>query len=318
MHKLTLALAIFAAAGCSTDTVSVEYQSTLWSETRGLVLHEGGIGHAAMWDTTCEFDATTGELTLDYDLPSDDETIHDVRDGMVIGRSDMGVHFIDGAGYQEALDVDMVGVHDVRLIDGGVVALRDHTDGCAVEWAHSGGRTVTTIGDQWCDSAAAFTADPVSGKAFVTLRGDVIGVDDDGAEVLFSGADQVHWDPTYNRLYAGMTGSGTVAALDIDGGVEWEIDLGSSLHDLDDMGTFGGVAVMTGEGANGDLLVLSGEDGSERASIKTPGRADIVVSEDGRTLGIVEEWEVYFYDVREGRNPPTITTNLPNDSIFSD
>ncbi|MFT7519848.1 MAG: outer membrane protein assembly factor BamB [Kiritimatiellia bacterium] len=309
MRILTLTALALGAAACSSAEVHLDYQSTLWSETRGLVLHdEGDLGHAAMWDTTCEFDVNTGEVTGDVDLPTNSESVLDTLDGKVLARSSQGLHTVAGTQWLQGQDVALNTLTGAMTHAGPVALIRDG-DACDVLWTATGASQTLA-----CGLDAQLAADRATGNVFVTSQGELTLVTPDDVTHLASDVGQGAWNATTGQFYAASADGLTLAALDTDGAEMWTMDLSDSVRSMDDLGTRGGVAVVT----NGNDLYLIDDIGQVRAHDRMPSPADITVSNDGRNLALVLPDQANFFDINDGPKRITFYTDTPAENPFAD
>jgi hypothetical protein len=308
MRTLTLTALALGAAACGGDGLHLEYQSTLWNETRGVVLYDGDTarGHAAMLDTTCEFDVESGMVIGDVDLPGDSEVVSDVFQSQVLARSVEGLHTIVNGQWFTSQDIALEGVVDAAYGDLGPVALTRAGGECAVVW--TGTQAQLDIGS--CGLQASLHADPNTGDAFLVDAGIVSRVSPDGLTELSTG-ELAAVNVSTGALF--VADGGVLSSIDYQGAVRWSEEVGSILS-LDDMGALGGAAVVTVDRE----LVLFGADGAVRDSVNLPQVGEVVVSNRGRDLGLVLPDQVNFFDVAEGNSPFKVYTNTPVENPFSD
>ena len=301
------------------------HMSTMESETRGVVLYEDGQrGHAAMWNTTCEFDTLNGWLIDDHDLPTESEVIQDQHQGTALAVSDEGVHTI-----YERTDTPLSQVVAARLQDdGSLITIRwdEADDGCVVDVWDS----TASVPDALCAEGVSVDTDRQGGLVVATGK-DLYSVDEGGAVWLASDVDLVVHDGSNGMTYVAQLFGDRVSGLDAGGKAVWTAQTDGPITSLDDMGQRGMAVVMvedltTGRGA---LQMFEGTSGEEVVRHDTPsGDGEITVSVDGTTLAVTIPGQVHFYDVLAvGETPKRRRTfgtrdgflNLNNDDrVFSD
>lgn len=311
MSRTALILpACLLAAACSSDELSISHMSIMQSQTRGVVLYDDGQrGHAAMWDTTCEFDTLNGWIISDHDLPTEAEEIVDTFEGEVLGRSDLGAHPVWQLGSK---DLEIKGVIDGRLYEGGLVVLRETRDGgCEARW--DDGRVVALDVDA-CE-ADALDVDRIDGSLFVRQGAEIVKIDRDNGASFFDGAaDLVVFDRTTELVYLANKGERKVWANDLEGGLVWSATLPGPVTAMDDMGRRGAVMVMVQDGDRGRVVMLDGLTGDRRTEAEAPSSdVDVSVSEDGTTMAVTLETEVHFYDLTEAGEEPKKRQTLGED-----
>ncbi len=316
MNRVPLFLAMALSVGaCKTDdTLHLEMMSSMQSATRGVVLYpDGQRGHAAMWDTTCQFDTLNGWLIEDYDLPTDIEDVQDQYRGKVLGHSPQGLHVVQNRAEDVLLD-DVI--HGRFLDDGTVAMVRDTRSGCVVEIDGQ----AATVDDAVCDPRTEITVDR-EGELYAATGSELLRMGKDGSENLYGDADLVVFDPATGLVYAAKTGDQHVSGLYRDGALAWRTRVPGYVHSLDRMGDRGNALVMVDDPKGGGaLIVIQGDSGEIITDHSTPsGDGDVVMSDDGRTLAVVMPTDVYFYDVTaDGEKPKARRTYGSPDPIFED
>ncbi len=222
------------ASACRSEQVFVQERTSLWAETRGVALSgNGSLVHAAMMDTTCEFDAATGQLTGDWDMPTDAERIVDGYGGAVLGQSSEGLHLVSTAEPERNRNWEVSGVLDAQLTDRGSTALVADDRGCAVVW-RSGTETRTDVPDALCQERTGFAADRSGETAWIASGGMLWHVDGSGAVNTGNRATGVSW---YDAMPGPLTSDGDeLRLLDEAGAERWSTQLAG------DIGSSGGVA----------------------------------------------------------------------------
>lgn len=304
MRPLILASLAFGAVACSSDSMHLEYRSTLWNETRGVVYSgDGWSGHAAMLDTTCQFDTWSGFVTGDVDLPTDAEVVSEGRGGMVLARTAEGIHTIRDLTWSPDQDVLMEGVVDAAFGATGPIALVENGGDCNVVWS---GTDTTVAVPGAC--AGDLLSSPAEDRAFLVANGILSEVRSTGL-VDLAPADHAVMGADLETVF--ISDGDTVSLLSLDGALRWQESLGDVVVSLDDMGSLGGVAVVTEDAR----ITLMDGDGGTRASGTLPETADVVVSDSGRDLSLVLGDQVNFYGVEDG---PQRLSVEPPENPFSD
>lgn len=304
MRPLILASLAFGAVACSSDSMHLEYRSTLWNETRGVVYSgDGWSGHAAMLDTTCQFDTWSGFVTGDVDLPTDAEVVSDGRDGAVLARTAQGIHTIRDLSWNPNEDVLLDGVVDAAFGATGPVALVEQAGSCEVVWT-STGTSVEAPGA----CAGDLISSPAQDRTFLVANGLLSEVTTGGL-VDLAPATLASMGGDDNAVF--VADGDAVSLLSLDGELRWQEDLGAPVRSLDDMGALGGVAVVTEDAR----ITLLDSSGGSRATGLLPEDADVVVSGTGRDLSLVLGDQVNFYGVEDG---PQRLSVEPPENPFSD
>jgi hypothetical protein len=310
------ALALTLLAGCTgSQDLYMTHMSTMESETRGVVLYDDGQrGHAAMWDTTCEFDTLNGWLIEDYDLPTSDEIIQDQLNGTAVARSAQGIHMV-----HERVDIDMDHVIETRLLNGGDLAtLRwAETEHCVVDI----GADTVEVDVEICAGATSADTDRM-GTLYVANGESAWQITADGAAWMAANVDLVVYDRSIDVTYVAELGGTELAGLGKGGEVLWTVQTLGPIASVDDMGQRGYAVVLvsdltTGRGA---MQMFEGRTGEEEVRHETPtGDGEITVSTDGTTLSITLPEYVHFYDViAEGETPKKRRTLGVQAQTFSD
>ena len=285
-----LAMALVGCAPVQGD--SFNYQSTLERNVRGLVLHgDGARGHAGMMGTNCPFETARGTVTGDYSLPDEGEKVVDSGDliGVHTVLLTLGddAHLLDkSTGTYRHETLNFPGLHDARLVDGGMVALQSAADGCLLSWTDSGDALEVPCG--------ALETDPITGLAAVSTGGSVHLYDRLGQTSVLDGG-LAALDPTGGHAY--VAAENTVRGVDVHGSILWEREMGGEVLALTEAGASSAAAVFVGHpDGTGALVYLDGQTGDTRAAVGTPGLADdLEVSADGSTVAIVRDRQAHFY-----------------------
>ena len=156
---------------------------------------------------------------------------------------------------------------------------------------------------------------------YVASKSGVYALDRSGAHKLTRGADLVAWDPTLNQAYVAKKGQTEVTAMKRNGTEVWTTDVGNPVHDLETRGTTGQVLVLTEDADGlGHLIRLSGEDGKKLGDSQLPdGDGDVVVSENGHSVGIIRPEQVHFFAlVLPGEGEEEVPEEAPKDCLEGD
>jgi hypothetical protein len=313
MRSLLLVSAL-AAAGCTGDTIHLQHNTTLVNATRGITLLGDGAGHGAMLSTTCAFDGIWGSVTADVDLPTQTERVGGSFEGTVIGYSAEGVHLIRGFARDYSADISVFGTRDAKLTAQGAVYLRSNA-GFGVDGGDCfvGGHAFTAeVPVGACSVGASLVASPQGDHHWVHDAGLLTAVTASGPGASIP-ADRVAFDRASRGLIL-ATGS-VVSRASVDGVIDWSADLGADIASVSDLGARDGVVVVTDAGPQTRLTVFD-TDARRIASVRLPGRAQVVVDDDGRDLSLVTPSETHNYQVMDG--PPTAGVNPEAARLFED
>ena len=186
-------------------------------------------------------------------------------------------------------------VVDAGLSELGPVALTvasTEQSGCAVEWPTLPGvsQPIPLV------SCEGLEVDP-DGTAFV--GGDVIvRARTYGTTEIGTHADRLAWNSEDQLLYAAWSDDPVVRALDVDGGLVWEADLGGDVEGLDDLGDGYVIASVELDQDSSDVVIL-GPDGAEVARQRVHQIAyPLVAASDGLTFALVDGGHVDFLGVQ--------------------
>lgn len=288
--RIALALAALCTVACSSDPFHLDHTSTLMNTTRGLVLLPNGTGHGAMLDTTCLYNGVQGRILADINLPSPTEYIAGAFDWRVVGFSDQGVHEIHEGVYQPELDLAVGGVIDAAMTAQGPIYLRNQGDRCLV-----GGDTFDTELDIGaCSPIAALVVHPIDRRTWVLDRGFLrlvtpSGLDDDGVPAEHASFDGVN-DVLYTAIGTTLTTrDGLARPLE-------EVELAAPITSLHHRGSADGAAVVLED----HTLELLMRGRGTLLSLRIPGAAQVVASDNGTSLSLVTEDEVHNYQIVRG------------------
>ena len=306
MRASILVVLTALTAACGADSMHLEYQSTLNSDVTGMALHaQSRTGHASMRDTTCAIDLANGAVIVDVDLPTDAEIVRDSRDGVVLATTTEGLHQIVDGVWTGEQDIAMAGVRDAVFTADGPVALVESDGLCQVVWTDSDLRVAAPS----CEGS--LVSDSMGQGVWLTHDGVVSLVEPEGLTEVMD-AERIAFDDVSGTLFAA---SGPVlGAADRDGSVAWSADVGA---DITSLSTVGGVgAVLVGS----DLRFKAvGLDGEALTSQSLPEGATVIGSDNGRDLGLVTgDGNAHFYELAEGGNSVTFTTDTAVENPFQD
>jgi hypothetical protein len=292
-----LALAVGCQAG---GELQLEHLSTMSARTKGLVLMaDGQVGHAAMAGTTCRFDTLNGWLIDDFDLPTREERVVDTLGGAVLGTNAEGLYDV-----QELDFIPADAVTDARYLRGGeVVWLQGDATGCSLSYSDGGSVAVDGVLCEAGPEAIGVVRD--DGSMIVGTAEDTVVVDEGGARSIADGADFVVYDARTDLVYLAMEGQPIVRAVTRDGDPVWSTHLGGRITALEKMGRRGKVVAMVASDGEARMVVVHGPSGEPELDVEAPSAdVDLEVSEDGTTLAVIHEREIYFYDVYDRGDDP--------------
>jgi hypothetical protein len=192
----------------------------------------------------------------------------------------------------------IVGLETAVLTAGGV-AFIESDGGCDVHFGSKDYADYVAIPvEDWAcyDGAVAESRD----DDVVVIAGpsDVLVVTPDGSTALGGRGSLVAWDDFAGAIYVAERGEDWVQALEPDGALRWEVDLGDPVRSLDDLGEMAAAAVMVATPDGGALRVLDGATGQLLVDEPTPSAGKLVGSRGGDTLGVAIPGEVHLFDIR--------------------
>lgn len=319
MRIISLATLLAATAGCSANQMHFEQRSELESRTSSVVLYDDGqLGQGSMNEQTCQFDTRNGMIVRDIDLPTAEERVEDVRGNVVVARSIEGIHVLDENGWDKANDIALAGVLRVRMTDDGIASLIDD-GGCRLDWRNDDTVVTTDLADEVCANVGDFVIDRPTGKAFVSFGTDVAMVTPEGSSMIGIEADLLAMDEVSGNVFAAKRGGDTISAFDQEGTLAWAVDAGGEVFDMTDFGALGASAAIVSTKSGARLKGFDGFGGQKIADYGMPGEAEVTVSADSSTIGLVTDERVFFYDVFEGTAPVVFneTETIPP-PMFSD
>lgn len=300
-----VSLALVAMTACTTEDVTFQHQSSVQSQTRGVaMLSDMPAAQLGMSGNTCQVDTSSGSIGNDVDtVPLEDDQVVDAlgQDTLVIGEP--GVFVLEqGAWSVDNATVNASNVIDAKFTDDGIVALREPGATHTVDWYGQNGQRDGSVTLPDGDYFGTITVDSNSGTVYVPGENGVVVATPDGASSVGESANLAAWDAAANVLYTAQAGLTVVSALETDGTVRWTVDLGTPVVSLDDM--TGNAAVMTGDAAAGELIVLNGDTGEIVSALDTPSAADeIMVGNNGRSMAMILRNEVHFFGVNLTAGP---------------
>jgi hypothetical protein len=302
--RLVPALLLLAACAPSAPS-GLTYRSTLDATTKGVALHDGGLtGHAGMYGTNCPFETVQGQVTGDYQLPGDGETIEDegpspLGPNTVLITLDDTVWFLDKTTGTYVVDnYSVPGLVADRLTSTGTVVVRTSPTGCAIDWNGDDFLTESTFELPTCPADVSFDVEPYSG-AVVLANLAQVELLAPGAEPLVVpiGGDLAVWDESLAQAYVATSGGTAVQMVAEDGTLGWSMDIGMPITAIGAAGSEGGLAIAVADGQAGAIVLIDAE-GNELGVIDTPTAAiDIDASPEGAVLAAVRPDHVYFFDV---------------------
>ncbi len=304
---------------CELGTAPMSHQSTLGQMTRGIVLHDADTpsdsgAQVGMSGTTCDWDPVYGGIGTDYNYPGEDETVDDVAendngDVQVVVSTDKTVHIQESGDTlnTSSRDYEIDGVLVAQNYENGAIVLTegDGNDCSLVTVGTDNDTTYDLKGDRQCLGVHTLETDPTSGSAWVGSDAGLFSLE--GAEMVTINeepANIVAYDPYTDALYTAELGDSVVRAIEPDGTVRWETDVGASIFSLDDVGAEEAVAVSvnytdgTGTGA---VIFVDGNTGEIRTNQQTLTQNNTVVtSRDGSQLSLANSGGAEFYGVNPG------------------
>jgi hypothetical protein len=288
-HIVPVALLVGACRG---PELFLEPRVEIAAEDRGVALSEDGeLGHVAMRDTTCSFDAEEGMILGDVNLPGDEERVLDSWGGEVLASSEEGVHRLD-----RTSELAFFPGQPARalLTERGVLGL-DTRDGCALSWYEEG--LSVELPAQACEGPLAVTRS--GAMAFVAVDGRLWSADEQGLGRELGASDgPMAYDERYGQLVA--ADGAIVSAYDAAGELSWEIEVEEPVDALFRFAD--GVGIRHGQ----TWVAARPESGEERARLSDGPRGEVSSSSDGTTItvslfGIITIYETHVGSVRPPR-----------------
>ena len=301
MRVLVVSALLVIATGCSQNTFHFEHRSTLATDASSVALYaDGRVGVGTMNHQTCTFDTAAAAVLADYDVQGADETVQDTRGDFAITLAPDGLHLLADDGFSAHSDILQAGIVAARMTNDGVVMLVNDGE-CRVEWRTdeaTAGASVSMPAAA-CAADAGFTVDPDSGRAWVAA-GQVWDVDASGSRTLDVTADLVDFDTVTGVTFLANRGGRDVSALDADGEIAWTEAAQHAVAHLSDMGALGAVAVVSGDADSALLQAFDAATGDSLASFHLPSVADVTVSLDASTIGLLHPGAIDSYTVFDG------------------
>lgn len=318
MRILSGAAVIAALTGCTADGFHFEHRSTLQTDATSMALYaDGRVGVGSMNHQTCTFDTVAAGIIADYDATDADETIEDARGGLAIALAPDGLHLLEQTGFSANSNILQTGVIAARMTDEGVVMLVDD-GGCRVEWRvdEATPGATTALPDAACALDAGFSVDPADGRAWVAT-GQVWDITPAGVIEVDVLANLVEFDDAAGVTYLARRGERDVFAME-DGAIAWETRVSSPVHHLAEMGALGAVAVVSGDANSARLNAFDGSTGAQIASYRLPALAEITVSPDAGTVGVMHTGAIDFFDVLSGPDKVELNAYDPPPAMYLD
>jgi hypothetical protein len=301
-RSLPLLLALVTAGACTSapDQVDLDLRATLNARTHGVALHDNGLADAAMAGQICLVDTVTGDVLGDRDLTDGSESVLDARGDRALGLADGRLHQLSGADI--TADEDL-GLHaaDARLMDDGFAAIAPTDDACTVEFSASTGTSAWSVPG----ACGGFAVDADGGAAWIADGTALTAVQPDGAMLSLpdAGVDTVEWDGADGLAIVASTAGSLVTGVDGAGEPAWTVEVRGTVHDLATSESGLVVASVEQPGGGGEIVVLDGADGTQLVSHLTPDVADVIISGDGLSIGLVTADQVHFYDLTPDARP---------------
>jgi hypothetical protein len=284
---------VLLAGACRGPELFLDPRVEIAAEDRGVALSDDGeLGHVAMRDTTCSFDAQEGMILGDVNLPGDQERVLDGWRGEVLASSDEGVHLLDRT--SELAFFPGVPAR-ASLTDRGALGL-DTREGCELRW-YEEDLSVVLPAQAWQGPLAATRSGEL---AFVTVDGRLWSADERGlVRELGGAAERLSWDERYGQLVAAE--GALVSAYDAAGELSWETEVEGTIDALFRFAD--GIGIRHGE----TWLALRPESGEEKARLSDGPRGEASSSSDGTTItvslfGLITIYEIHVGSVRPPRN----------------
>ncbi|NCG17602.1 MAG: hypothetical protein GWP91_01115 [Rhodobacterales bacterium] len=308
--RFGLAAVALMATGCTTEN-ELRYTSSLEADTNGVALSDDGLqAHAAMSGTTCVIDTSWGCPTADEDLPTDDERVGDHYLGQTLSTTVDGVYVVRDGTWDTSSDRPMTGVRKASLTDYGQNVVREDADGC---WFIRDLDVPVSAADGACSDDAQFAVNRETGTLYVASAHGLWSMGDTVSQLSKKADLLIAHDRFLDQLYVAEKGSDALQALSPLGDQKWAVTTGGPITALAARGTWGEVLVMveTLDGM-GSLERRDGETGKLRGDSRVPeSDGDIVVSDGGWTVGLIQPGFVHFYSFANGDQDAPVAEEAP-------
>jgi hypothetical protein len=288
---------LLVTVGCTQQQVSLQHASSLETRVRGVgMMSDGQSADVGMAGNTCRFDIGSSVIGADADVAQGEADV--VHDGfgdrsIVVGAS--GVFVVD-AGYGANTPVyPGSDIASGRFTEDGIALL--HGDG-QVRWLGGADEVAVVLPEGQQADERGFAVDRASGTAFVGTGAGAYAMSPSGMIDLGVVGDLVAFDNASGAVFVATEGGRELSALEVDGTPRWSLALDGVVTAMDDMGEGSAIAVMTDVDGAGQLLVVDGATGAVKMDQATPSAAPgISVSENGRSMAVILENEVHFFNV---------------------
>jgi hypothetical protein len=295
------------------DDSFLRYESGLWGyQVAGFYMPGGDRdwGVAGLSSLTCQYYLSLGYTGTDEDVNNGSDDVEDGENDDNQGddgetrNGAVRVLVASGLGEVQIVEMPSGSIVDSFRVDGrvasrfdghgNVISLVDDETACHLSWEPIG--LASSFRDQvvpstYCEQSNGFESFAVDTAGNVWLPGpsSTAIVDVNGVTEIATGGDLVAVDPTLGITYLATTGGTVVSGVSSSGRVEWALDLGERIVDLDDRGPLG-QAVVTSERDDGDNTTVSLIDGLSGTLVAETGvKRDpsvVEVSDDGLTVAL--------------------------------
>jgi hypothetical protein len=294
-----LLLSIAALAGCSSDpSVGFTLLATLQADTDGVVMQDdAATADAAMADQICVIDVRDASVLIDADPGEGQEVLHDALGDRALAGVDGKLWSVDRSGEMvEGLAVEALAA---RLTHDGTVALVAHEGVCLVAFERADSSTAWAVPGTDCTGDVGFDVDRNTGTAWIADGQAVATVDPSGEFSRWDGigADTIDLDVRTGHALVGARGEAWVQSVSDAGSVAWTTGLDGALYDLGVAGDGGVAGVMVDDATGGAFTLLETAEGARVAVHPLPEVASVAFSDNGASLGLGTDRDVYFYDV---------------------
>ncbi len=236
--------------GCAAfEQGPMSYDATLYTKVNGAAFYDDSeTARVGMYETTCDIQTRFAMPTNDYDVAGTEDRVVDQFGGTALITSEVGA-WLDDTWNSDELNVDPV--VDGRVLADDFVLATDAGAGCAIRWG--------AMGDSVAVGGAClgFDVERGTGEAFVGNDDGVKAMRRDGVRQLSDRAtDKISFDVASSGVMIGQSGDSVVQALELDGSVRWETDLGAGLIDLEALGDRGVLTAIVPEPDGRGLMLF--------------------------------------------------------------
>lgn len=278
------------------ESDSMSHRSAAFADLKGLEFTRTTLSWAGMSSMACKLFSRSAVFDLDVDPnPTDDDTVVDADDGVVVTTSINAVGLIENDGDKVSI-IPVPGVLDARISDRGLVTLSlDEDELCVINFGTGDEAITSKIPGDAC--MGGFAVDPATSTSFVSTPEGVLRIDPGSVSFVDAAAEVLAWDPVGEQLYAAERHD-VVRAYGEDGSLHWESKVAGMILEIATLDQTAGSYVLTTDGHTSTIWSLDADTGATSIEM-TVDRivTDIAVAPQGDMIGIVTQGQVDFFDI---------------------